>query len=157
MVRGIIGTVVGLVVAFAVIVSVHFVSHLLYPPPEAIRTAMHHNDYAAMRMAAAEYFPRAPWMALVLIPVAWVAGSFWGTLAATAITRGKTCVPAIVIGGFLLLGTVMNLRMIPHPLWIAVSGLAGVPAAALVAWWLWLKSPAAGPQPYDMRQRNMAC
>jgi len=158
MIRGFIGTVVGVAVAFAVLLGVEIVGHFLYPPPAALQTAMQQGDSAAMRRAAAEYFPRAPLMALVLIPVAWVAGVFWGTLTATAITRGRTYIPAIVIGGLIMAGTVANVLMIPHPLWIAISGLAGIPAAALAAWWLWPKPQAgSGPQPYDMREKNRAC
>ena len=158
MIRYIAGTVVGLVIAFAVIIGMEALGHTLYPPPAAIRTAMEKGDYAAMKTAMAQYLPRAPLMALILLPVGWVAGTFWGALAATAISRGRSIIPALIIGGFIFAVTVMNLVMIPHPAWMTLAGLAGVPAGAIVAWWLWPKSPAtAGPQPYDMRDKNMAC
>jgi hypothetical protein len=159
MMRFTLGTVIGIVVAFAVLMGIELLSHALYPPPDAIRVAIEKHDYAAMRSLVKDYFPKAPLMALVLIPVAWVAGTFLGALAATGISRGRSIVPAIIVGGLILAGTIANLMMIPHPLWMTLAGVLGVPAAAIVAWWLWPKAPAAaaGPQPYDMREKNMAC
>jgi hypothetical protein len=157
MIRGIVGTILGLLVAVAVIIGMELLGHALYPPPAEIRAAMEKRDYAAMKAAVAEYLPRAPLMALILVPVGWVAGAFWGALAATGISRGRSIVPALIVGGLVLAGTVMNLLMIPHPGWMFAAGLVGVPLAALAAWWLWPKASTSGPQPYDMREKNVAC
>src|SRR5262245_14716156 len=157
MLRIILGTLVGVVVAFVVLMAVEYISHLIYPPPEAVLVAAEKWDFPAMQKAVREWLPQAPLMALILIPVAWVAGSFWGALVGTAITRGRSYIPATIVGGLILVGTIMNLRSIPHPTWIALSGLLGVPAAAWVAWLLWPKPAPPGPQPQDMRTKNMAC
>ena len=158
MIRYILGTGAGIVVAMVVLVVIDAVNHALYPPPEAVRVAAEKFDFPAIQKAFVEWLPHAPRMALILSPVAWVAGSFWGALTATAIARGRSGIPAAIVGGLIFAGTIMNLRSVPHPTWIALAGLLGVPAAAWAAWWLWPKSPAAiGPQPYDMREKNMAC
>ena len=157
MLRIILGTFVGVAVAFAVLMAVDAVNHLVYPPPEAIRVAAEKFDFVTLQKAVNDWLPQAPLMALILVPVAWVAGSFWGALAGTAITRGKSYIPALIVGGLILAGTVMTLRAIPHPTWVALSGVVGVPAAAWVAWLLWPKPAPPGPQPQDMRTKNMAC
>lgn len=158
MLRSILGTIVGLVVAFVVVAATDSVNHRLYPPSAAIREAAAKQDFRALGPAVEEWLKSAPRMALILIPVAWVAGAFCGSLAATWISRVRRPIPAMVIAAFLLLGTAMNLAMIPHPAWMAVVGLIGIPAAALAAWWLVPKPPLLEePQPYDMRQKGMAC
>jgi hypothetical protein len=138
--------------------ATEYVNHRIYPPSEAIREAATKQDFRALRPAVEEWLKSAPRMALILIPVAWVAGAFWGALAATWISRVRWPVPALIIAVVLLLVTAGNLAMIPHPAWMAAAGLLGIPAAALTAWWL-LPKPAApsGPQPYDMREKGMAC
>src|SRR5262245_7734622 len=157
MLRIIFGTLAGVAVAFVVLMAVDAVNHALYPPPKAVRVAAEKWDSPALQQAVRDWLPQAPPMALILIPVAWVAGSFWGALVGTWISRCKSYIPATIVGGLILVGTIMNLRAIPHPTWIALAGLIGVPAAAAAAWRLWPKPPAAGPQPYDMREKNMAC
>ena len=158
MLRSILGTIVGLVIAGSVVGVTDFVNHTLYPPSEAVRSAAAAQDFAALRQAVGEWLKTAPRTALILVPVGWIAGAFCGALAATAIARARGPIPALVIAGFLLVATAMNLKMIPHPLWVAVAGLVGIPAAALAGWWFVPKRPVSTqPQPYDMRKKNMAC
>lgn len=158
MLRSIVGTIAGLLVAAAVVAAIDYVNHRLYPPSDAIRAAAAKQDFEALRPAVEEWLKTAPQMALILVPVGWVAGAFWGALVATLIARIRWPIPAIVIAGLVLLGAAMNLAMFPHPLWIAVGGVVGIPVAAITAWWLVpLPSVPTAPQPYDMRQKNMAC
>jgi hypothetical protein len=158
MVRSILGTIAGLVVAAAVVAATDYVNHRLHPPSEDIREAAARQDFKALRPAVEKWMRNAPRMALILIPVGWIAGAFWGALIATLLARIRWPIPAIIIASFVLIGTAMNLAVFPHPRWIVIAGLLGIPAAALAAWWLVPRpSSPLEPQPYDMRQKNMAC
>jgi hypothetical protein len=158
MIRSILATVAGLVIAVSVIAATDWFNHRFYPPPDSVLAAAKQGDFDAIRQAVTEWRPIAPQMALILIPVAWVAGSFWGALAATIINRKRSLIPALIVGSLVLLASVANLRKLPHPTWIAVSGLLGVPLAAGCAWWLIPQAtPPSGPRPYDMREKKMAC
>ena len=158
MIRGILGTVVGFFVAGGTVFGIEMIGYVLYPPPAEIVAARQQNDRAAMNKAAAEYMQRAPLPAKALVPTAWIVGTLLGALTATAIAGGRTFIPAAIVGGLIWLSTVMNLANFWHPTWIALLGIVGVPAAAYAGWRLLRKPQAgAGPQPYDMRQKNMAC
>jgi len=158
MIRGILSTLVGLFVAFAVIAAMDWINHKLYPPSAAIAAAAAQQDFSALRVAVKDWLTTAPQMALILIPIGWVAGAFWGALVAAWISRPRSLPPALVVGALVVLATIANLLMIPHPAWIAVAGLAGIPLASVTAWSLLPRSQIpSGPQPYDMRKKNMAC
>jgi hypothetical protein len=158
MIRKTVGTVVGILVASGVVFGIEIIGYVAYPPPAEIVAAMQGNDRAAMNMAAAEYMQRAPLPAKALIPAAWILGTFFGAMAATAMAGGRSCMPASIVGGLILLATALNLAMITHPAWVAVVGIVGVPVAAYAGWRLGPKRIAPnGPRPCDMRQKNMAC
>jgi uncharacterized membrane protein YoaK (UPF0700 family) len=155
MIRTISATIAGVVLAFVVIALMDKINHTLNPPSEAIVAAAAERDMDAVRHAVQDWLKTAPQMALILIPVAWIAGAFWGALLASWIARRRSILPALVVGAVVLLATIANLRMLPHPAWIAIVGLGGIPPAALTAWWLIPRSKL--PRPYDMREKNMAC
>jgi uncharacterized protein YacL len=62
-----------------------------------------------------------------------------GTFAACKIGTAKPIVFAGVVGGLMLIATVANLIMIPHPLWFSILGVVGV----IVAAWLGMKFGAS--------------
>ena len=158
MIRGIFGTIVGLLVAFVVIAVTDAINHRLYPPPEAIRTAAMKQDFVALRAAVKEWLPNAPLLTQILVPTGWIVGTFLGAITAAGIARARPLVPVLIVGGLVWLATMANLRMLPHPAWMAACGLIGIPLAALTAFGLTPRRAAlAGPQPYDMRKKNMAC
>ena len=154
MLRSILATIAGLLVAAATVGAIHAINHRLYPPSEAIRAAAEKQDFQALRPAVEEWLRTAPQMALILVPVGWVAGAFWGALVATLIARIRWPIPALVIAGFLLLATAMNLAMLPHPVWMAIAGLAGIPAAAITAWWLGGRGRGTCPRRAQSRARR---
>ncbi|HZL88696.1 MAG TPA: hypothetical protein VFB96_10015 [Pirellulaceae bacterium] len=153
--RSILGVVVGMLLAMALITGIDALNHTLYPPPAAVIEAGTNMQAAAS--AIKEWLPHAPLGALVLIPTAWIVATFAGTLAAALIAGRAPLIHALLAGLLPLAGTVMVLRMIPHPIWLAVAGLAGVPLASLAAGMLVQKAWSTGPKPYDMREKNMAC
>ena len=157
MIRSIAGVVVGIVIAMALIGAFDVVNHSIYPPPESITAAAKKGDYAAVREAVNAWLPTAPLGALVLHPIGWMVGTFVGALAAAWIARRAPLVHALIVGAFPLLGTIVNLLMIPHPAWIVAAGIVGVPLAAIAAGLVAPRPKPASPRPYDMREKNMAC
>ena len=146
--RSIAAVILGAALSIGVISGIDAANHAIYPPPAAVHEAAKKRD---MRAVA------APLGALVMIPVAWVVGTLVGSLAAALIAGRAPLIHALIAGVLPLAGTIAALRMIPHPTWIAVVGLVGVPlsslAAGIIARRLWRN----GPRPYDMREKNMAC
>ncbi len=72
-----------------------------------------------------------PMFASVL--VAWILGAAVAGALATYWTRASTRVTGAVAGLVLLAGSVANLLAFPHPTWMAVAAVVGMPTAALLA------------------------
>ena len=88
---------------------------------------------------------QVPTGALIVILVAWAGGAFAGGLVASAgARRGKTA-RAMVFAGLFLLGTLANLMMIPHPVWVQAIGLAEIVPAA------YFGSTLTGPRTKDSK------
>jgi len=114
----------GVVIAFVLVALVEMVGHAFYPPPEGLDFA----DADAMRA----YIDTVPLGALLFVAGAWFIGTVGGTCAACAIGTAKPLIFAGVVGGLVLVATIANLIMIPHPLWFSVLGIVGI----LVGAWL---------------------
>lgn len=108
----------GAVVAFAVITAVEAVSHLLFPPPAGL-------DFGDPEQVHA-YMQTVPSAALLLVLAAWLLATFAGGWVACKIAGRHPRVFAGIIGGLILAGTLMNLVMIPHPVWFAVLGIVAI-------------------------------
>jgi hypothetical protein len=157
MIRSIVAVLIGMVVAIAGISAIDALNHAIYPPPESLVAAAKRRDFDAVRRAATEWLPIAPTGALVLVPAGWIIGTFLGALTA-GIIAPRSRMPPLIVGGLIFVATAANLMMLPHPVWIAAVGLVGVSLAAIVAMWLTSRLQSPGnPQPYDMREKNMAC
>ena len=157
MLRSVLGVFVGIVIAVMLIAGIEQLGHRVYPPPASIRAAAEKRDFQAVAKAVGEWMPTAPIGALVFPPLAWFGGTLAGCLAAVWIAGRAPFVHAGISAVLPLLGTIASLAMIPHPPWMWAAGLIGVPLAALVAGFLGPRRPPAGPQPQDMRAKNMAC
>ena len=114
----------GIILAVALVWVVEKVGHVVYPPPPDLNFA----DPEAMKA----YMATLPMGALLFVAAAWFIGTLCGTCAACAIGTAKPIKFAMVVGGLMLVATIMNLVMIPHPTWFSVLGVVGV----LVAAWL---------------------
>ncbi len=155
--RSILAIVVGMALSMIGISLIDWINHAIYPPPQAVIDAGKTGDMQAVATAISAWLPDAPLGALVLLPTGWIVATFAGSLVAALISGRVPLVHALVVGLLPLAGTIVVLRMIPHPAWIAVAGLAGVPLAALLAGLLVGRLRPAGPRPSDMRAKNMAC
>jgi len=123
MVRVVLGIVIGVAVAMASIFVVEAIGHLLYPPP--VGADMKAPD------AVAAYIATAPLMALAFPPIGWLLGAAVGGWAARHITRRHWAgwVVALVV----LAGGIINLFLIPAPLWMQIAAIAAPLLGGLIA------------------------
>ena len=112
----------GIVIAIAMVWLIQMIGHAVYPPPPDL-------DFAnpdAMRA----FLDTLPVGALLFVAGAWFVGTLAGTCAACAIGTARPMIFAAVVGGLMLLATVVNLLVIPHPAWFSALGIIGIVAAA---------------------------
>ncbi|QDU25108.1 hypothetical protein ETAA8_01690 [Anatilimnocola aggregata] len=152
MFRNIAGVVLGLMVAMGLVLVIELVGMTIVPPPEGIMSV----DKVKQQAAFAELTPAS--FAFVL--AAWTVGSFGGSLVAALTCASRRMVLAGIIAAFLWFAALVNLISIPSPVWFWVAGLTLIP----LAWWLAVQvaliirpNRPRGPQPFDMRAKNMAC
>ncbi len=125
MFRKLLGGIVGFVAAFSVIALVQSVGHMIFPTPADLDP----TDAEAF----AEYVAALPFGAFLPVLLSYLLGTAAGVFAGGWIAGGGGMGFAIVIGGLVLVLTIVNLVMIPHPLWFSVVAVIGIPAAAYAA------------------------
>lgn len=152
-IRNIFGVITGIVVCGVVIMFAEGVTGLFFPLPKEIDP----SDWDAIRKNVAGM----PAAAFACIVASWVLGAFSGGLVAGLITGGGRLWPGLIVSAFPLLGTMLMVRWLPHPLWAVGAAFMLEPLAALAGAKLagmLRKSPSpAGPEHHDMRRENMAC
>ncbi len=141
MLRNIIAGIVGLIAAVALVALIESLGHIVYPPP----ADLDFSDPDVMR----PYILTLPIGALLFVLLAWFIATFVGTMIACMIGNAKPMIYAIVIGGLMLVATITNLIMIPHPLWFAVIAVIGIIASAWLALQLVPRKPVPTLPPTD--------
>jgi hypothetical protein len=150
--RSILSVVVGVIAAVLVVGLLEAEGHLLYPPPPDINL----HDSEQLRAIV----DRLPLGALLSVLVAWGAGSLAGGFVAAAMARNRHLIHALIVGCVQMMAGIVTMVIIPHPMWFMIASIVILlPAACLGAWLAgrFTRRPPKGPQPYDMREKNMAC
>jgi hypothetical protein len=125
MIRRIGAVLAGMVAAFIVVALVEYIGRLAYPPPG-------HLDYEDVEMMRS-YVSSLPLGALFFVLAAWYLGTLAGARLACLIALDRPIFNALVVGAFLLAATLVNLFMIPHPLWFSIVAIVGIIAMAVLA------------------------
>ncbi len=125
----------GIVIGGLLVWVVESLGHLVYPVPESI-------DFTDAEVLAA-FVASRPLGALLSVIAAWFIGSFGGTFAACRIGTARPLNFLLVVGGAMFILTSMNLLMIPHPIWMSVTGLVGVMLGAWLGMQLGKQKAAA--------------
>lgn len=125
MARNIAAAFAGIVTAFALIMLIEKLGQIIYPPPPDLDF----SDPEALR----PYIATLPFLALLFPMIAWVVGTFAGTIVACKIGTANPLMFAAIVGGLVLAGTIANLIMIPHPVWFSVVSLVAIAASAWIA------------------------
>jgi hypothetical protein len=122
MLRAILGTIAGVVIAFVVIMLLELGGQALFPPPPGL-DPRNPDDVAAI-------IAQMPLGAFLYILACYVAGAAAGGAAGNLIARRRW--PALVVGGLIALGSVANAFMIDQPLWVNAAAVV----LPLVTGWL---------------------
>ena len=123
-IRQILGAITSVVTAMGVIMLVETIGHTVSGGP-----AMPDVNNAE---AVAAYAASLPMGSLISVLIAWVGGTAAGVVAGSIIAPGRSFFIAIVVGALVLLGAVMQLMQFPHPMWLVVSSMIGIPVAAFL-------------------------
>jgi hypothetical protein len=147
------GVVSGIVAAFLIVLLLELLGHAIYPPPPGINL----HDPEALKTI----IDQLPLGAIVMVLVAWGVGSFVGAFDAAAIAGRARITHGMIVGGIVMSFAIVTMIVIPHPVWFMAASVFVVliPAllGALLAKACFDRGGPPAPQPYDMREKNMAC
>lgn len=121
LIRSVCAVVVGFVVAACSIVGVEVVSSILHPFPPGVDP----TDIEVCKAHVARY----PARILFLASLAWGFTTFVSAWVATRLGSGRHRAHGIVVGLILLALAIMNMSMLPYPIWFWVSNLVLFPLA----------------------------
>ncbi len=122
--KKILAVIIGLIVGGLVIMGIESINILRFPWPEGLN--LEDKD------AFAEYVQGLPVSALITVLLAHIAGALVAGFLSTKIAAANNYTLAVICGVILLAGAVVNLFMIPHPVWfMVVNVLTIIPAALL--------------------------
>jgi hypothetical protein len=114
--RSVLTVLAGLVSGGLTIYVLEWLGHRIAPPPEGLRL----EDIDAIKA----YVATAPPKVFLLLLAAWAGGAFVGGLVASFVAARARLRHALVVGGVQTAMATIQLAMVPHPLWVAVSGIA---------------------------------
>ncbi len=118
MVKKIAAAVLGIIVAGLIVAAIEALGHTVYPIPPDI-------DFKDP-IQFGNYVQSLPVGAFLFVAGGWTSGTLGGGLLACFITKEKPFVYSGIVGGFILVATVVNLIMIPHPLWFSINALIAI-------------------------------
>jgi hypothetical protein len=105
----------GLVVAVLVIFLGEILGRLISPPPQGVDF----RDRQQMEAIAKSIPP----IAHVLVLLAGFLGAFVGGLIATFIMKTNDKIAALIVGAVLTILGILNLLVVPHPIWFIIAAL----------------------------------
>ena len=108
----------GLLTAMVVVSVVEAFGHMFYPVADNI-------DYNNKELMKA-FISSMPFGALVFVVNAWILGAFAGAIVATRMFAEKALMNSIIVGILVLAFTILNMSMIPHPMWMWLSAFLGI-------------------------------
>ena len=115
MVKSIFAVLVGVIGGAIVIWLVEMLGHAIVPPPDG----MDFMDPESIR----ERMKELPLLAFIMVLTAYAAGSFAGGLLASGIADKMKIRHALIAGVLLQLMGIINLILVPHPLWFTIISL----------------------------------
>jgi hypothetical protein len=122
--RKIFAVVLGFIAAVILIITIEALGHSLYPLP----AGMDITDTEAMKA----YVITLPATALLIVMAAWIVATLVGGLLACFIARETPLIYSAIIGGLVLLGTIINLISLPHPLWFSITSVLAIIATIFI-------------------------
>lgn len=124
MVRAIFSVVAGLIVAVGCVYVAEVVVHSFHPTPPGFDM----RDPDSVRALVAGL----PLSAFLLVLAGWILAAGLGAWIAVRMNRRAALWPGVLVGALVFAATLYNIITIPHPIWFAVAGLAGILIATAV-------------------------
>jgi hypothetical protein len=125
MARALIAVVAGIIAAFVSILVIEALGALI--APAGVSPSL--KDADAMR----EYLKTLPLSAYAFVLGAYLFGSGIGGVVAARVARSPTSRCVWTVGGILLVTTIANLVLIPHPLWFSIAAVVAIFAGTVFA------------------------
>lgn len=116
--KSVVAILMGLFAGVIVIYLIESISHQIYPMPNGLKIEN--------KQALEEWMNTLPAGANFLVLVAWLLGSTVGGFVASYMDRANAKTSTIGVGIFLLIATLMNLYLIPHPAWMWIGGIIAI-------------------------------
>lgn len=132
MLRKLLATIAGLVIAVAIVALIETLGFALYPPPASL-------DFEGKEQLI-RYIWALPVPVLLVVLAAWTVGAFAGSVTASILAWRRARMGCLIVTGFVLIAAVSNMLMVPHPAWFMVTAVIVILLAGYLAWWmsLWL-------------------
>lgn len=127
-----------MVVAVTIVSLFDFVAGRLHPLPAGLDPA----DPANLGRLKA-HIAATPAAALALVLAGWIAGPFGGGLVASRVAGTNRRQYPWIIMALLFAATIANFFAFPHPTWMIVGAVLGIPSAA---WWASRLAPPDEPR-----------
>jgi hypothetical protein len=115
MLRNIVSVVAGIIASAVLIAIVEVISHKIYPPP----TGIDFNNKEVLK----ELMNTMPKGALLMVILAHAIGTFGGGVVTALIATEKRIMFSAITGGVVLIMGIVNLIMLPHPVWFAIADI----------------------------------
>jgi hypothetical protein len=124
-IRVTLGIIIGTLVAFGLVAVIEAIGHKVYPIPPDV-------DISNLDQVKA-YAATLPAGALVLVVAGWIIGTLGGGLAGSPLARHRAVLISGFVGALMMCATILNLVLIPHPVWMAIAAVVGIVLAAWFA------------------------
>lgn len=113
MARRILAVLAGIISGCIVVFSIQAISHQLYPVPEGL-------DFNSAE-AAKLFIASLPIGAFLMILLSYLTGSLVSGFVAALLVPEKKIPTALITGTIFFIFGILNILMIPHPVWFAIT------------------------------------
>lgn len=128
--KKILALVVGLVICVGTVALLEQLNHSLFIPASA-STADSHDP-----SVATAFMKNLPVAAYLMVLFAWLAGTAFGIAAASLLIRRVSRLFVPVITGIMLLSTIANFYLLPHPTWLMIAAVVLIPFTGIGTRWV---------------------
>ena len=123
-VRAVLGCVVGVGVAFVLLVFADDAGQKLYPPAD-----VDWSDAATVK----RYTDSLPLDAMLLMLAGWAGSTIIGAAIGSVIARSRAILISVIVGGLMLAAAIANFLITPYPWWLMMATITGIVVAAWLA------------------------
>jgi hypothetical protein len=123
--KSFLAAVLGIIASIIVVYLGEMLAMLMFP----VKVKIDPTDIEAIR----EMIKHVPFLALITIIISHGLGMLIGSFVSFKIQQ-KSPMPVLVIFLFMLISTISNLAIIPHPFWFMISDVATIVLASVIGW-----------------------